>query len=65
MASIVRADGNVKIPADVRKAVGLKAGQKVNWVPKGNTVVLVPALSLDDLRGIAPGADTTGYREHD
>lgn len=62
-ASIVKPDGTVKIPADVRRKAGVKAGQRMRAIPKGNTIVLVPAISIQDVRGIARGAEPSGYRE--
>ncbi len=61
--AILKSDGNIHIPAGARKSVGAKPGQKYDVVAKGNMIVLVPAVDVRSLRGSAPGADTTGYRE--
>ena len=47
----------ISIPKAVREHQRWKAGQKLVFIPKGKGVLLVPAPSLDDLRGIASGAD--------
>lgn len=53
----------ISIPKAVREHQQWKAGQKFVFIPKGNGVLLVPAPSLDDLRGIARGADPESYRD--
>ena len=53
----------VSIPKAVREHQGWEAGQKLVFIPKGKGVLLVPAPSLDDLRGIAAGANPEGYRD--
>jgi AbrB family looped-hinge helix DNA binding protein len=55
----------ISIPKSVREHQHWKAGQKLVFVPKGNGVLLVPAPALDDLRGIARGADPENYRDRD
>ena len=42
-----------------------EAGQKLVFIPKGKGVLLTPAPALDDLRGIALGADPERYRDRD
>ena len=53
------------IPEAVREHQHWRAGQKLVFIPRGNGVLLVPARSLDDLRGIAKGADPENYRDRD
>jgi len=53
----------ISIPKAVRDELGWKAGQSLVFIPKGKGVTLVPVPSLEELRGIARGADTTGYRD--
>ena len=53
----------ISIPKSVREANGWKAGQEFAFLPKGRGVVLVPVPTLDDLFGIAKGADPTEYRD--
>ena len=53
----------VVIPKSVRERVSLKPGQMLTVIVKGNVISLVPVPSLDDLRGIAEGADTGNLRE--
>lgn len=53
----------VSIPKAVREHQHWKAGQKLVFIPKGKSVLLVPAPSIDDLRGIAKGANPEDYRD--
>lgn len=53
----------IAIPKEVREAQKWEAGQKFAFVRKGGVVMLVPVPTLDDLIGIAEGADTSGYRD--
>lgn len=53
----------ISIPKAVRDAQGWSAGQEFVFIPKGTGVLVVPVPDLEDLRGIARGADKTGYRD--
>ncbi len=53
----------ISIPKNVRAAHDWQAGQEFAFIPKGAGVLLVPVPKLDDLRGIAKGADPDGYRD--
>ena len=55
----------VAIPKEVREEMGWKAGQKLVFVPRGDTLVMAPARDFDSLRGIAKGANTEGYRDRE
>lgn len=53
----------ISIPKEVREAQGWKAGQVFAFIPKGNGVILVPVPTLEELTGIAKGANTSDYRD--
>jgi AbrB family looped-hinge helix DNA binding protein len=53
----------ISIPKKVRESQGWKPGQKLAFVPTRGGYVLVPVPKLEDLRGIAEGADLTDYRD--
>lgn len=53
----------ISIPKRVREAHGWKPGQEFAFIPRGRHVVLVPVPTLEDLEGIARGADKENYRE--
>lgn len=55
----------ISIPKAVRDAQHWKAGQEFAFIPNGSGVMLVPVPTLEELRGLAVGADTTGYRDRD
>jgi AbrB family looped-hinge helix DNA binding protein len=51
------------IPKAVRAARHWKAGQVFAFVPKGESLLLVPVPDRDDLAGIARGANPDNYRD--
>lgn len=53
----------ISIPKAVREAQGWEAGQEFVFIPKGAGVLLVPVPTLEDLHGIARGADPGDYRD--
>lgn len=53
----------VSIPKAIRDRMGLTAGQQFLFIPKGDTLVLVPKRDLADLRGALRGADTDNVRD--
>ena len=54
----------ISIPKAVRGARHWKAGQEFAFIPKGTGVLLVPVPKLEDLSGIAEGANPDGFRDH-
>jgi AbrB family looped-hinge helix DNA binding protein len=55
----------ISVPKSVRDKQKWKPGQKFAFVPSGSGVVLVPVPTLEELRGIARGANTDNIRDHD
>lgn len=55
----------ISIPKAVREKHGWEAGQEFAFIPKNGGVMLVPVPTIEELRGIAKGADPTGYRDRD
>ena len=53
----------ISIPKDVREALHLKPGQRIAFLLTGSTLKLVPVPNIEDLFGIAKGADTDNYRD--
>lgn len=53
----------VVIPKEIRERHGLKAGQEMQVISKGNVIALVPDRPLSAFRGILRGMPTSGYRE--
>ena len=55
----------VVIPKSVRKALGIRAGQKIQVVVYEGRIELVPVTPVKKLRGFARGIDTSIKREDD
>ena len=55
----------VVIPPTVRKAIGLRRGQKVQVIPYAGRIEIVPLRSASEMRGSLKGIDTTVEREPD
>lgn len=55
----------VVIPKNVRRAMGLRPGQKVQVIQHGNRIELVPMRSMKSARGMLRGMDTAIEREAD
>jgi AbrB family looped-hinge helix DNA binding protein len=55
----------ISVPKSVREQQKWKVGQKFAFVPSGKGVVLVPVPTLEELFGIARGANTDDIRDHD
>ena len=56
----------ISIPKVVREAQHWEAGQEFFFIPKGNSVLMMPAPTLEQFSGIAnsvKGAKATGYRD--
>ena len=53
----------VVIPRRVREQLHLKPGEKLAFVVQGRSLHVVPVGTLDSLRGLAAGADTSGVRD--
>ena len=55
----------ISVPKDIREALQLKPGQKLVFLNTGSAIKLVPQPPVSELFGIAKGADTSHYRDHD
>lgn len=53
----------ISIPKAVREEQQWEAGQEFVFIPKGKGVLVMPVPELEELAGIAKGADTQGYRD--
>ncbi|MEZ5792031.1 MAG: AbrB/MazE/SpoVT family DNA-binding domain-containing protein [Nitratireductor sp.] len=53
----------ISIPKRIREAQHWKAGQEFVFIPKGDGVLLMPVPDLEDLAGMATGANTSDYRD--
>ncbi|HBM16357.1 MAG TPA: AbrB family transcriptional regulator [Lentisphaeria bacterium] len=55
MLSTLTSKGQITIPVEIRKKLGLHTGNKVNFIFKNNVVEIVPTdISVKSLKGIVP-----------
>jgi AbrB family looped-hinge helix DNA binding protein len=55
----------VVIPLAIRKALGLKSGEKMHVIRYAGRVELIPVRSMKEMRGFLAGMDTTIERDDD
>jgi AbrB family looped-hinge helix DNA binding protein len=53
----------ISIPKAVREEKHWEAGQEFVFIPKGKGVLIMPVPELNQLAGIAKGANKKNYRE--
>jgi len=53
----------ISVPKTIRDDLHWKAGQEFVFIPKGKGVLLIPVPELEQLAGIAKGAQTQDYRD--
>jgi len=54
----------IPIPQEMRDLLNLKAGQKFTILLQGDSITLVPKPSIQSLRGVLKGANTSNVRDH-
>ena len=55
----------VVIPKDVREAMGITSGQKIQMLTFRNRIELIPIKPIEQMKGILNGIDTDIKREKD
>lgn len=55
----------VVIPLEIRTALRLEPGQKIQAIRVGETISLIPVKPMEEYRGFLKGIDTTVDREPD
>ncbi len=55
----------IVIPKAIRDLLGLKPGQKLQAIPIGDRIELIPVRKLKDMRGFLRGIDTDVPRDDD
>ena len=53
----------ISIPKEVREQEGWKPGQRFVFIPKGKGVLVMPVPDVEDIFGIASGANGEDYRD--
>ena len=61
--AVVSTKYQVVIPLEIRRTLGLTAGQRMQVLTKGGVVTLVPVRPLAKTRGFVKGMSTTGVRQ--
>jgi AbrB family looped-hinge helix DNA binding protein len=55
----------IVIPKEIRRALGIKAGEKLDAIPYRGHIALVPVRSIKGARGFLTGIDTEVARDDD
>ena len=55
----------ISIPKTVRELNHWRPGQEFAFLPKGRGVLVMPVVELEDLIGLARGAETGEYRDRE
>jgi AbrB family looped-hinge helix DNA binding protein len=63
MTVTVSSKYQVVIPEELRKATGIRAGQKVEMMKYGDHIAVVPVPLPKAMRGFLKGARISGYRD--
>lgn len=63
MQATISSKYQVVIPKAAREHLDLKPKQKLTFVEKDHLLILIPESSLNELRGIAAGANISNCRE--
>ena len=63
MQTTISSKYQVVIPKPAREHLNLKPKQKLTVIEKDRMLILIPQASLEELRGIAAGANTGNFRE--
>lgn len=63
--SLVSPEYQVEIPLEIRRALGIEPGQRVQVIQYENRVELIPLRPIQAARGMLRGIDTSIEREAD
>lgn len=63
MQTTISSKYQIVIPKPVREHLNLKPRQKLTVIEKDKMLILIPSISLDELRGIASGTKIENCRE--
>ena len=55
----------ISIPKKVREQEGWKPGQRFVFIPKGKGVLVMPVPEVEEIFGIAKGANPKNYRDRE
>jgi len=60
MLAKVTSKGQITIPNEIRKKLGIRKDDKIDFILEGGRVVLVPVKTLKDLRGTVKAGEVGG-----
>ena len=63
MQATISSKYQVVIPKQAREHLNLKPQQKLTVIEKDKMLIFIPQSSLEELRGIAAGANVDAYRD--
>lgn len=63
MTVTVSSKYQVVIPEELRRATGIRAGQRVEMVKYGDHIAVVPVPLPKTMRGFLKGASVSGFRD--
>lgn len=55
MISTITTKGQMTIPVSIRKLYGLQPNDRMDFIPDGDRIILVPVKTLRDFRGAVTG----------
>lgn len=58
-------DYRIEIPLQLRESLGIKPGQKVQIIPYGDRIEIIPVRELREMRGYLRGLDSSIERDPD
>lgn len=62
--AIISTKFQICIPKKIREQLHIKAGQQFIFIAKGNTLHLVPQLTIENIKGALKGAKIDNFRDH-
>ncbi|MDH7577557.1 MAG: AbrB/MazE/SpoVT family DNA-binding domain-containing protein [Bacillota bacterium] len=62
---VVSSKYQIVIPAEVRKSLGIKKGQRLHVLLEDGSIRLIPSRPLSELRGLLRGMNTEIEREEE
>ncbi|NYE58629.1 AbrB/MazE/SpoVT family DNA-binding domain-containing protein [Carboxydothermus ferrireducens] len=62
---VVSSKYQIVLPAEVRKSLGIKKGQRLHVLVENGSIRLIPSRPLNELRGYLRGMDTNIERDEE
>lgn len=61
----ISAKYQISIPKQIREEMHIQAGQQFIFIPKGNSLYLVPKRKIEQVKGLLKGANATNIRNRE